>query len=136
MSLKDIRDEHKDSEGDPMLRARVRKLQSEMSQRRMLDDVPRANVVVTNPTHFAVAIEYDRKTMSAPKVHCERGRPSRTSNHRDWRETRNSDRGTQAGCTVSVFSCRCWQHGSLRTVPGDGGNSQLHRQAQRWALNE
>lgn len=68
MSVQDIRDEHKESEGDPLIRARVKRLQAEMGRKRMLSDVPQANVIVTNPTHFAVAIQYDREKMIAPVV--------------------------------------------------------------------
>ena len=68
MSVRDIKDEHKTTEGDPLIRARVRKLQAEMSRKRMLADVPKANVVITNPTHLAVALRYDRYSMDAPVV--------------------------------------------------------------------
>ena len=68
MSVQEIKDEHKDSDGDPLVRARIRRLQAELGRKRMLADVPKASVVITNPTHFAVAIEYDRETMQAPVV--------------------------------------------------------------------
>ena len=68
MSIQDIRDEHKESEGDPLIRARVKRLQAEMGRKRMLSEVPKSTVVITNPTHFAVALQYDRKTMVAPVV--------------------------------------------------------------------
>ncbi|QDT11177.1 EscU/YscU/HrcU family type III secretion system export apparatus switch protein [Planctomycetes bacterium K23_9] len=68
MSMQDIKDEHKESDGDPMIKARIRRLQMEMGRKRMLDDVPQASVVITNPTHFAVAVHYDRDTMQAPVV--------------------------------------------------------------------
>lgn len=68
MSIRDIRDEHKESEGDPLIRARVKRLQSELGRQRMVEQVARASVVITNPTHFAVALEYDMATMIAPKV--------------------------------------------------------------------
>lgn len=68
MSIRDIKDENKASEGDPQIRARVKKLQAEMGRKRMLSGVPEASVVITNPTHFAVAIKYDRETMEAPVV--------------------------------------------------------------------
>ncbi|MEL6106407.1 MAG: flagellar biosynthesis protein FlhB [Planctomycetota bacterium] len=68
MSLRDIKDENKESEGDPLVRARVRRIQAEMGRKRMLADVPKASVVITNPTHFAVALQYDRENMSAPVV--------------------------------------------------------------------
>ncbi|MCC9601995.1 flagellar biosynthesis protein FlhB [Stieleria sp. JC731] len=68
MSRQDLKDEQKMTEGDPMVRARIKQLQAEMGRKRMLADVPKADVVVTNPTHFAVALKYDRKTMDAPIV--------------------------------------------------------------------
>ena len=68
MSHRDIRDEHKESEGDPLIRARVKRLQSELSRQRMIKDVEDATVVVTNPTHFAVALAYDKSSMIAPRV--------------------------------------------------------------------
>ena len=68
MSIQDLRDEHKETEGDPMVRARVKRLQSEISRRRMLRDVSRSSVVITNPTHFAVAIRYDSRETIAPVV--------------------------------------------------------------------
>jgi flagellar biosynthetic protein FlhB len=68
MTHQEIRDEMKESEGKPEVRSRIRQLQREMSQRRMMEAVPRADVVVTNPTHFAVALKYDPKRMRAPTV--------------------------------------------------------------------
>ena len=67
MSIRDIRDEQKDSEGDPLIRARMKRLQNEMGRQRMMKEVETSTVVITNPTHFAVALKYD-KTMMAPKV--------------------------------------------------------------------
>ena len=60
MSKKELREEWKSLEGDPHLKARIRRLQREMATSRMMDDVPKATVIVTNPTHFAVALLYDR----------------------------------------------------------------------------
>ncbi|MFN3191435.1 MAG: flagellar biosynthesis protein FlhB [Aureliella sp.] len=68
MSVKEIKDEHKESEGDPQMKARLKRLQGEMSRKRMLDEVPKANVVITNPTHFAVALRYEPAEMDAPVV--------------------------------------------------------------------
>ncbi len=68
MTMQEVREEVKQQEGDPITRARVRNLQREMSQRRMMDDVATADVVVTNPTHVAVALQYDLEAMAAPKV--------------------------------------------------------------------
>ncbi len=67
MSKQEIRDEFKQSEGDPMIKARIRQIQREMARRRMFDAIPRADVVVTNPTHVAVALEY-KDGMQAPMV--------------------------------------------------------------------
>lgn len=68
MSRTEIREEFKEMEGDPHVRARIRSLQRAMARRRMMSKVKTATLVVTNPTHFAVAIKYDAKTMAAPVV--------------------------------------------------------------------
>ena len=68
MTKQQVKEEMKQQEGDPQIRQRVRSLQREMSQQRMMDDIASANVVVTNPTHVAVALLYDPETMPAPKV--------------------------------------------------------------------
>lgn len=67
MTKQEVKEELKQTEGDPLLRARVRALQREISQRRMMEEVPKADVVITNPTHYAVAITYEAG-MSAPVV--------------------------------------------------------------------
>ncbi len=68
MSKQEIKDEYKQMEGDPKVKARIRQLQAENSKKRMLADVPRADVVVTNPTHFAIALVYDSSLALAPLV--------------------------------------------------------------------
>ena len=68
MSKQELRDEAKENEGNPEVKGRVRRVQREMARRRMLSDVKRATVVITNPTHFAVALEYKRGSMTAPLV--------------------------------------------------------------------
>jgi flagellar biosynthetic protein FlhB len=68
MSRQDLRDEYKQTEGDPLVKGRLRQLRMERARRRMMGEVPKADVVVTNPTHFAVALKYDQTAMSAPKV--------------------------------------------------------------------
>ena len=68
MSLKELKDEHKNSEGDPQVKARIRALQREMSKRKMMDQVPQASVVVTNPTHYAIALQYEPEKSDAPVV--------------------------------------------------------------------
>jgi flagellar biosynthetic protein FlhB len=66
MTKQEVRDEHKDSEGRPEVKGRIRQLQREMSQRRMMAAIPEADVVITNPTHYAVALKYDPEKGSAP----------------------------------------------------------------------
>jgi len=68
MSKQEVRDEAKQSDGDPAVKARIRAIRNDRSRRRMMAAVPEADVVVTNPTHFAVALKYDSATMEAPKV--------------------------------------------------------------------
>ncbi len=68
MTKQDVKDEQKQAEGDPLIRARIRKLRMERAQQRMMAAVPEADVVVTNPTHYAIALEYKIDDMPAPKV--------------------------------------------------------------------
>ena len=68
MTRDELRKEVKETEGDPQLKARIRSQQREMARRRMMSEVPKADVVVTNPTHFAVALKYDSAAMGAPIV--------------------------------------------------------------------
>ena len=68
MSKQEIRDEMKQTDGDPMIKSRLRQIRMERARRRMMADVPKATVVVTNPTHFAVALRYEQGTMDAPTV--------------------------------------------------------------------
>lgn len=68
MTKQEIKDEFKNSEGDPMIKARIRRIQREMAQKRMMSQVPKADVIITNPTHLAIAIQYDPANMQAPIV--------------------------------------------------------------------
>ncbi|MEK7680153.1 MAG: flagellar biosynthesis protein FlhB [Deltaproteobacteria bacterium] len=68
MTRDEVREEMKETEGDPMIRARIRSIQRAMARRRMMQDVKKADFVVTNPTHLAVALKYERKKTGAPKV--------------------------------------------------------------------
>ncbi len=68
MTREELRQENKESEGDPQLKARIRSQQREIARGRMMSEVPKADVVVTNPTHFAVALKYDGDSMAAPVV--------------------------------------------------------------------
>ena len=68
MSREEIKEEAKESDGSPEMKGHIRRAQSELARRRMMQEVPKADVVVTNPTHFAVALRYDEKRMRAPIV--------------------------------------------------------------------
>lgn len=68
MTKEELKEEMKNSEGDPHVKARQRRRRTQRSMRRMLEEVPKADVVVTNPTHLAIALRYDRKTMKAPRI--------------------------------------------------------------------
>ncbi len=68
MSKEDVKEEYKQSEGDPKIRSKIRAQQRQMASRRMMHDVPKSDVVVTNPTHLAVAIQYRPESMRSPKI--------------------------------------------------------------------
>ncbi|NCG07590.1 MAG: flagellar biosynthesis protein FlhB [Gammaproteobacteria bacterium] len=68
MTKQEVKDESKDTDGRPEVKARIKQLQREVSQRRMLQDVPDADVVITNPTHFSVALKYDQEGSGAPRI--------------------------------------------------------------------
>jgi len=68
MTRQEVREEQKDLEGNPLIKARLRRMQREFVRRRMMSRVPKASVVITNPTHYAVALEYHLETMPAPLV--------------------------------------------------------------------
>ena len=68
MTQQEVRDELKETEGKPEVKGRIRQMQRELAQRRMMEEVPRADVIVTNPTHYAVALRYDPEVMKAPIV--------------------------------------------------------------------
>ncbi|WP_414859269.1 flagellar biosynthesis protein FlhB [Paenibacillus haidiansis] len=68
MSKQDIKDEYKKMEGDPLIKGKIRERQRRMAIQRMMQEVPKADVIITNPTHFAVALKYDGSQMEAPQV--------------------------------------------------------------------
>jgi flagellar biosynthetic protein FlhB len=67
MTKQEVKEEHKSREGDPMIKARIKRIQREVASRRMMEEVPKADVIVTNPTHIAVALKYD-ETMISPTI--------------------------------------------------------------------
>ena len=68
MTKTEVKDEGKEMEGNPQVKSRIRSLMKEMARKRMMKDVPKATVVITNPVHLAVALRYDEKSMSAPRI--------------------------------------------------------------------
>jgi flagellar biosynthetic protein FlhB len=68
MTKREVKDEFKETEGDPLTRSRIRRIQREMARKRMMAAVPEADVVITNPTHYAIALSYKMDTMEAPRV--------------------------------------------------------------------
>ncbi len=68
MTKQEVKEERKDTEGNPQIKQRIRSVQMEMMRRRMMSAVPEADVIVTNPTHFSIAIKYDRDKHDAPVV--------------------------------------------------------------------
>ena len=68
MTKQEVKDEYKQMEGDPLVKSRIRQVRMERARRRMMDAVPRADVVIVNPTHYAVALEYKMEKMDAPVV--------------------------------------------------------------------
>ncbi|KJV36304.1 flagellar biosynthesis protein FlhB [Luteibacter yeojuensis] len=68
MTKQEVKDEHKENEGSPELKSKIRQMQHQMARRRMMEDVPTADVIIANPTHFSVALKYDENRMGAPRV--------------------------------------------------------------------
>ena len=68
MTKQEVKEEFKETEGDPITKGRIRRIQREMARKRMMADVPNADVVITNPTHYSVALSYKMESMDAPKV--------------------------------------------------------------------
>jgi flagellar biosynthetic protein FlhB len=68
MTKQEIKDELKQREGDPTTKMRIKQIQIEMAQSRMMEEIPKADVVITNPTHLAIALKFDAEKMIAPKV--------------------------------------------------------------------
>ena len=68
MTKQEVKDEHKQSEGDPQIKSRIRRLRMERAQKRMMAAVPKADVIITNPTHYSIALSYEMESMAAPKL--------------------------------------------------------------------
>jgi len=66
MTKQEVKEEFKQREGDPLIKSRIKRIQRDLAQKRMMEKVPKADVIITNPTHIAIALQYDRETMVAP----------------------------------------------------------------------
>ena len=90
MTRQEIKDEMKQTDGRPEVKSKIRQLQQEISQGRMMEQVPLADVIVTNPTHFAVALKYEENGSGAPKVVAKGGRFGCSTNQKysccSWRD--------------------------------------------------
>ena len=126
MSRQEIREEAKETEGHPMIRSRLRRLQRQMRKRRMLKDVARASVVVTNPTEYAVALEYRPEEMAAPVVVAKGQPPSGTANQARSQLAWNSHHREPAAGSGALPQRRGWPGHSRQAVCGRGGDSGLH----------
>jgi flagellar biosynthetic protein FlhB len=68
MTKQEVKEEHKETEGNPELKSRIRSMQMQAARKRMMSEVPKADVIITNPTHLSIALSYDREAMGAPKI--------------------------------------------------------------------
>ena len=68
MSKQEVKEEHKQSDGDPQVKSKIKEKQRQMAMSRMMSEVPEADVIITNPTHYAVAVKYDKEISDAPYV--------------------------------------------------------------------
>ena len=68
MDKQEVKDEHKNTDGDPLIKSKIRNLQRQMANSRMMQSVPDADVIITNPTHYAIAVKYDKSKANAPIV--------------------------------------------------------------------
>lgn len=91
MTKQEVKEEHKESDGNPETKGRIRRMQRDLARRNMLKDVPSATAVVVNPTHYAVAIRYTMESVAAPKV---------VAKGRDYLALRIRERATQAGVPI------------------------------------
>lgn len=124
MTKQEVKDEYKNTEGDPQIKGQQRQRMREASQRRMMQDVPKADVVITNPTHIAVAIRYDAEIENAPTVVAKvriiwrqrSKKPPRKTVWRSWKTNRLPERFMRRSRWESRFHRSCirqWQR-SLR----------------------
>ena len=130
MSRRELQDEFKQTEGDPFLKARLKSLRLERARRRMMAEVPKATVVVTNPTHVAVALRYDA-TMAAPRLVAKGIGRSGRADPRDRAGARRPGRAQPAARARAARRGRTRRRGAARAVPGGRRGDRLRAARQR-----
>ena len=90
MTKQEVKDEYKQMEGDPLVKSRIRQVRMERARHRMMDAVPRADVVIVNPTHYAVALEYKMEKNGRAGCRCQRSGQSGAAHQGNSRRTRHS----------------------------------------------
>ena len=116
MTKQEVKDEYKNTEGNPEIKGRQRQRMREASRQRMMQDVPKADVVITNPTHLAVAIKYDAEVSKAPIV-LAKGEDQGVSEGTQYRNCRK-----QTPCSNAICKCGCRSRNSTGIVSGSSGN--------------
>ena len=129
MSLREIKEEFKQTEGDPMIKGKIRQIRQTRMRKRMMAAVPKASVVITNPTHFAVALKYERG-MNAP-VCVAKGVDAIARKIREVADrARHSDRRESAARARPARHRRDRPGNSARALPGGGRGDRLRHAAQ------
>ncbi len=97
-----VKEEHKEREGSPEVKQKIRAIQRDMATKRMMADIPTADVIVTNPTHISIVIKYDGETMIAPEIIGQRPRPFGDENTRNSQGAWRSHCRERAACASSL----------------------------------
>ena len=130
MSRQEIKDEFKETEGDPLVKGRLRQLRMERTRRRMMAQVPQSDVVVTNPTHYAVALKYDPASMAAPKMMA-KGVDKVAQKIREIAKEHGIPIVENPPLARGLFAAvRCRPGSDAGVLQGGGGGHQLHLQAE------
>ncbi len=130
MTKTEVKDEWQQSEGNPEAKAALKRRQREIARRRMMPAVPRATVVVTNPTHFAVALEWDEITMDAPVLTAKGADLIARRIREIAREAQRPDHGEPAARAHALRQGRAGSAGSAESLRGGRPGDRVHLQAQ------
>ena len=116
MTKEELKQEGKEQEGNPEVKGRIRRQQMEAARRRMMQDVPKADVVVTNPTHYAVALKYDSNRMAAPQSRGQGHEPDCRQYPRAGRGAQCAGAGSPTAGACALQACRDRRAGSIRDL--------------------